>query len=59
MPIPINPESIITGIILLAMTAVMFVWCLISNKKGKVGRATGIIWILFYVAYTVYLLLAV
>jgi cation:H+ antiporter len=59
MPILVTPESIITGIILLAMTAVMFVWCLISNKKGKVGRATGIIWILFYVAYTVYLLLAV
>ena len=59
MPIPVNPESIMNGIILLVMTAVLFVWCLISNKKGKLSRVSGILWILFYVAYTVYLLLAV
>ncbi len=59
MPIPVNPESIVNGIILFAMTAIMFVWCIIANKKGKLNRASGIIWVLCYVAYTVYLLLAV
>lgn len=59
MPIPVNSESIVNGIILLVMTIIMFVWCLISNKKGKLGRVSGILWILFYAAYTVYLLLAV
>lgn len=58
-PIAIAADSIINGIILFAMTAVMLVWCTLANKKGKLGRASGIIWILFYVAYTVYLLLAV
>ncbi len=58
-PIAINADSIINAVILFAMTAVMLVWCIIANKKGKLGRASGIIWILFYVAYTVYLLLAV
>ncbi len=58
-PIAVNPDSIINGIVLFVLTAVMFIWCVISNKKGKLGRISGILWILFYVAYTVYLLLAV
>ncbi len=57
MPIPVNPESLVNGFILFAMTAIMFIWCTIANKKGKLGRLSGIIWLLFYVAYTVYLLI--
>lgn len=55
-PITVNGEGIINCIILFAMTAVMFVWCALSKK---VNRASGIIWVLGYVAYTAYLLWAV
>ena len=55
-PITVNGEGIINCIILFAMTAVMLIWCALSKK---VNRASGIIWVLGYVAYTAYLLWAV
>ena len=55
-PITVNGDGIINCIILLVMTAVMLIWCALSKK---VNRASGIIWVLGYVAYTAYLLWAV
>lgn len=54
-PILANTEAMINVVILFVATAIVFVWCLCSKR---INRATGIIWVLSYVAYTAYLLLA-
>ncbi len=52
-PIAANTEALINIGILLAATIMVFIWCVTAKR---VSRATGIIWALAYVAYTVYLL---
>lgn len=47
-------DAIINGIILLVLTVIMFIWCKLGKK---INRPSGVIWVLLYVAYTVYLLL--
>ncbi len=53
--IPVDMSAIINAIILLVVTALIYVACLI--KKGM-GRIVGAFCVLGYVAYTVYLLIA-
>ncbi len=55
-PIKVDMDGIINGIFIVVMTVVMFIWCKLSSKK--ITRASGIIWIAFYIAYTAYLLIA-
>ncbi len=55
-PILTNTDALINVVFLLVSTVVIFIWCLFSKK---ISRTTGIIWVLAYVAYTIYLLLAV
>ena len=53
-PIPVDTDAIINGIILFAVTAAVYVPCVI--KKGM-GRVVGTVCVLAYVAYTAYLLI--
>ena len=53
--IPVDTQAIINAVILLVITALVYVACLI--KKGM-GRVVGGVFVLGYVAYTVYLLVA-
>ena len=52
--IPVDTSAIINAVILLGVTALVYVACLI--KKGM-GRAVGAVCVIGYVGYTVYLLL--
>lgn len=54
-PIAVDMSGLINCVILFVMTGALFVWCSLSKK---LNRPSGIIWVLGYVAYTVYLLLA-
>lgn len=53
--IPVDTQAIINAIIMLVITALVYVACLI--KKGM-GRLVGSLCVLGYVAYTAYLLIA-
>ncbi|MBQ3527969.1 MAG: calcium/sodium antiporter [Clostridia bacterium] len=53
--IPVDTQAIINAVILLVVTALIYVACLI--KKGM-GRIVGALCVLGYVAYTAYLLVA-
>ena len=53
--IPVDTQAIINAVILLIVTALIYVACLI--KKGM-GRIVGALCVLGYVAYTAYLLVA-
>ena len=53
--IPVDTQAIINAIIMLVITALVYVACLI--KKGM-GRLVGSLCVLGYVAYTAYLLVA-
>ena len=52
-PIPVNGDAIINGVILLVITAAVYIPCLF--KKGM-GRIVGGLSVLAYVGYTAYLL---
>lgn len=52
--IPVNIDGLINIGVLIAVTALVYVWCAV--KKGM-GRIAGSVCVLGYVAYTVYLLM--
>lgn len=52
--IPVDMDGIMNIIILLVITALVYIWCAV--KKGM-SRGAGIVCVLGYVAYTVYLLM--
>ena len=53
-PIAVSAESIFDSIFLIAASVVMFVYCKISKK---VGRIAGIVSILAYIGYTAYIIM--
>jgi len=53
-PIPVGDDAVINAVILLVITAAVYVPCLV--KKGM-GRIVGSLSVLAYVAYTAYLLI--